>query len=183
MMKFSNISGFCKAARNLIACIRPQTHPTLLMLRIWWAVLQQSQAQFPPKQCKQQLLTTCRGVLGTRNRMTSHQLVTYHKLPAAVLPVVSQEDGLLMNMLFEEAHITENGVHLNKDLTLLKFRTGFFGTHVAAAAKVIKRLIGDCVSCKSHKARLEVTEIGNTGSFFTPVKSNFLCRVLNFYRI
>ena len=161
MMRFSNISGFCKAARNLIACIRPQTHRSLLMLRIWWAVLQQSQAQFPPKQCKQQMLTTVRGVLGTRNRMTNQQLVTYHKLPASILPVVSQEDGLLMNMLFEEAHVTDNGIHLNKDLTLLKFRTGFFGTHVAAAAKVIKKLIGDCVSCKSHKARLEVTEIGD----------------------
>ena len=49
MEKFANISGFCRAAKNLIMCIRPQSHPTLLMLRIWWSVLQQSQSQFPPK--------------------------------------------------------------------------------------------------------------------------------------
>ena len=35
MAKFANISGFCRAAKNLILCIRTQSHPTLLMLRVW----------------------------------------------------------------------------------------------------------------------------------------------------
>ena len=50
---------------------------------------------------------------------------------------------------------------MNKHLTILRFRTGFFGTHVPATAKVVKKLIGQCVSCKCHKAKLEVTEIGD----------------------
>ena len=47
--KFSHISGFCRAASNLIMCIRPNAHQTLLMLRVWWSVLQQSQEMYPPK--------------------------------------------------------------------------------------------------------------------------------------
>ena len=64
-------------------------------------------------------------------------------------------------MLFQESHVTENGLHLNKDLTTLKLRTGFFGTHIPATGKLVKKMIEACVSCKTHKARLEVTEIGN----------------------
>ena len=152
MEKFSNISGFCRAASNLIMCIRSNAHQTLLMLRVWWSVLQQSQQMYPPKHCRQQLLTTCRGVLGTHNRMSNHQLVTYHRLPTAILPVVNQEDELLINMLFQESHVTENGVHLNKDLTTLKLRTGFFGTHIPATGKLVKKMIEACVSCKTPPA-------------------------------
>ena len=73
--------------------------------------------------------------------MSTHQLVTYHRLPTAILPVVSQEDELLINMLFQESHVTENGVHLNKDLTTLKLRTGFFGNHIPATGKLVKKMI------------------------------------------
>ena len=158
--KFACISTYTKAARNLLMCIKKDAHQGLMMLRIWWSVLRQSQELFPIKGCKQMLLTKVRGVLGTRNRMSLTQLVTYHKLPASILPTVSSEDSLLVGMLFLEGHVA-NGTHLDKSLTMLRMRSGFYGVHIPAMGKIVKKFIEGCVSCKSRVGKLEQTDIGN----------------------
>ena len=123
--KFATISGYTRVAANLVLCIKKNAHQGLLMLRIWWSVLRQSQELFPVKNCRQMLLTKVRGVLGTRNRMSPTQLVTYHKTPASILPAVSSDDHLLIEMLFLEAHVTPNRTHLDKNLTMLRLHKGF----------------------------------------------------------
>ena len=107
------------------------------------------------------LLTKVRGVLGTRNRMSPTQLVTYHKIPASMLPAVSSNDNLLIGMLFLVADVTLHGTHLDKNLTMVRLRSGFYGVHVPSMGKVVKKLIETCVCCKAHKGKLEQTDIRN----------------------
>ena len=57
--------------------------------------------------------------------------------------------------------MTPNGTHLDKNLTMLRLRSGFYGVHVPAMGKVVKRLIEACVSCKARKGKLEQTNIGD----------------------
>ena len=57
--------------------------------------------------------------------------------------------------------MTTNGTHLDKNLTMLRMRSGFYGVHVAAMGKAVKRLIEACVSCKARKGKLEQTDIGD----------------------
>ena len=57
--------------------------------------------------------------------------------------------------------MTPNVTHLDKNLTMLRLRSGFYGVHVPAMGKVVKRLIEACVSCKARKGKLEQTNIGD----------------------
>ena len=54
-----------------------------------------------------------------------------------------------------------NGTHLDKSLTMLRMRSGFYGVHIPAMGKIVKKLIEECVSCKSRVGKLEQTDIGN----------------------
>ena len=44
---------------------------------------------------------------------------------------------------------------------MLRLRSGFYGVHVPAMGKVVKKLIEACVCCKAPKGKLEQTDIGN----------------------
>ena len=68
LQKFATISGYTRSLTNLVLCIKKDAHQVLLMLRIWWNVLRQSQELFPVKNCRQMLLTKVRGVLGTKKK-------------------------------------------------------------------------------------------------------------------
>ena len=161
LQKFATISGYTRSLTNLVLCIKKDAHQVLLMLRIWWNVLRQSQELFPVKICRQMLLTKVRGVLGTKNRMSPGQIVKYHKTPTSILPAVNPEDRLIIEMLFLEAHVTPNGTHLEENLTMLRMCSGFYGVHVANMGKAVKRLIEACVSCKARKGKLEQTDNGD----------------------
>ena len=102
-----------------------------------------------------------RGVLGTRNRLGKIKIVLYHKLPTSVLPLVSGKDTELIKMLFWEAHVDGVDLHLNKNLTVLQIRTGFYGCHILAMSKMVKSMIENCVVCKKKQLQLEKVPIGD----------------------
>ena len=133
--------------------------PTLIKLRLWWETLKQSQALFSPEKVKQQMPVMVRGVLGTRNRLCKIKIVLNHKLPTSVLPLVSRNDTELIKMLFWEAHVDGVDLHLNKNLTVLRLRTGFYKCHIPAKSKMVKSMIENCIFCKKKKLQLEKVPI------------------------
>ena len=92
-----------------------------------------------------------KGVLGSRNRLNKMKIALYHRLPTIILPIISSKDVELIRVLFANAHIEKQGVHLNKGLTIMKLRTGFYGCHIPNMSKIVKKLIEDCVTCKKRQ--------------------------------
>ena len=64
-------------------------------------------------------------------------------------------------MLFLEAHVDGVDLHLNKGLTVLRLRTGFYGCHIPAMSKLVKSIIDNCVICKKKQLQLQKVPIGD----------------------
>ena len=64
-------------------------------------------------------------------------------------------------MLFWEAHVDGLDLHLYKNLTVLRLRTGFFGCHIPAMSKMVKNMIDNCVVCKKKQLQLQKVPIGD----------------------
>jgi hypothetical protein len=164
--KFSTIGGYTDAVTLLICRAKRLSREKYLATKlvVWFRTAEESQAAFPPTNVKQCLPITLRGVLGTKNRLNSWGLATYHKIPTGVLPLISHHDKLLCNRLWSQAHISKDesgSFHLTKSLTMLRLKTGFYGCHLTNVSKFATAMMKSCVECSRHSIKLNISRIGD----------------------
>ena len=170
MNNFSRLDKMINAILMLIAKGRGLEISTCLrlQLKIWVSILRESQKLFVPRNIKQCLPVTYRGITGTVNRLNKYQLTAYHQVPMPILPIVSGDDSTLCTMLFWQAHVVTDvtgTVHLSRALTISNLRCGFYGTHITNAAKLIDRLIKRCVTCAKARIKLNISQISEKWPF------------------
>ena len=135
-----------------------------LKVQVWLRTCKESQSLYAPVNTKQCLPIHVNGVWGTKNRLNNFGLATYHRLPTGILPILSHKDGLLVERLWQMAHIQRDetgSVHLTKALTMVRLKSGFFGAHITNISKIATAMIRNCTECKRHSIKLNLVKISD----------------------
>jgi hypothetical protein len=91
-------------------------------------------------------------------------IVSYHKVPTSILPIISHKDGVLIATLWQFAHVRKDetgSVHMTKALTMMQLKSGLYRCHIKKVSKVATNLLNNCVECKQHSIKLNIVKISD----------------------
>ena len=116
-----------------------------ISLECWCKLITASQSKFCPERVTQTLPCIYENFglrfWVTHNRLSPYGLASFHRLPINGLPIVSNRDTALVELLIQSAHIKPgNGLagvfHFGAKMTLYRLKTGFYGVYIPDSSRM-----------------------------------------------